>query len=59
MSFGSRYPEAEASLWNLMVYFDGSGTWSIPFTHLSAIAILQYEILQTFWTSSPFLWYSG
>jgi len=51
VSFGSKSPEAEASLWNLMVYFDGSGAWSIPSTHLSAIAILQYEILKTFWTS--------
>jgi hypothetical protein len=31
ISFGSKSPETEASLWNLIVYFDGSGAWSIPF----------------------------
>jgi hypothetical protein len=29
VSFGSKSPEAEASFWNLMVDFDGSGAWSI------------------------------
>jgi hypothetical protein len=27
--FGSKSPEAEASLWNLMLYFDGSGVWYV------------------------------
>jgi hypothetical protein len=30
ISFGSKSLEAEESLWNLMLYFDGSGGWSIP-----------------------------
>jgi hypothetical protein len=30
ISFGSKSPEAEASFWNLMVYFDSSDAWSIP-----------------------------
>jgi hypothetical protein len=31
VSFGPQSPEAEANLWNLMIYFDGSGAWSILF----------------------------
>jgi hypothetical protein len=50
LSFRSKSREAEASFWDLMVYFDGSGAWSIPSTHVSAIAIFQDEILKTFWT---------
>jgi hypothetical protein len=45
-SFGSKSPEAEASLWNLMISFGGSGAWSVR--HLSAILILQYEIAKPF-----------
>jgi hypothetical protein len=30
VSFGSKSPGAEASLWNLMACFDGSGASSIP-----------------------------
>jgi hypothetical protein len=30
VSFGLKSPKAEANLWNLMAYFDGSCAWSIP-----------------------------
>jgi hypothetical protein len=50
VSFASKSPEAQASLWNLMVCFDGFSAWPIPTTHLSANAILQNEPLKPFWT---------
>jgi hypothetical protein len=31
ISFGSKSLEAETSVWNLMIDFDGSGAWSVPF----------------------------
>jgi hypothetical protein len=50
--FGSKSPEAEANLWNLMLDFDGSGVWYAHSTDISGILRSQYAIPKTFWTIS-------